>query len=113
MFFVVAAEVRWILVADFETGACGVEVAGELPAGFNNLEKNRTISRSPTLSSDGQTLAGFCPIINEPAREVYQVVAPVVSLLLKEALPVRELIPNRLIVNQHSGCAFASDFAHT
>ena len=29
LFFVVAAEVRWVLVADFEAGARGVEVSSE------------------------------------------------------------------------------------
>jgi hypothetical protein len=44
LFFVVAAEVRWILVADFEAGAGGVEVSSEhQAAGFlQNGKKMKT-----------------------------------------------------------------------
>src|SRR5215208_1572137 len=63
----------------------------------------------PTGLVFAPNLLSLISVVDEPAREIRQVLLPVVSVLLKSVSPVRQLaVANRLVIDEQLELLFAA-----
>src|SRR5215207_2986236 len=70
------------------------------------------ISCPPTRRMFALDLIGPLPVVDEPPREIRQVVPPVVGVLVQKVQSVRQLaVANRLVINEQLKLLFALGFS--